>query len=140
MIDKDNPVSLTYLSKTDNKPITIPIWTLFYENKFFCFASRNSKKVLAIESGNSEVSLLIINKQLFPHLDSNNIPYLGINGNARLCFYSDNPNIPQIHQQLLWKYDPELSKGWIKDLYKKIESDLENNWLIEITPYNYFSY
>jgi hypothetical protein len=134
-----NPVALTYLSKSNNKPVTLPIWTYFYNNKFYCFAGGKSKKVKAIKSGNTEISLLIINREYYPHPNSDYIPYLGITGEAKICTYLDNPKTAWIHQQLLLKYDPDLSQKWIKDLYRKIELKPEDDWLIEITPTKYYT-
>ncbi|MHA1990138.1 MAG: hypothetical protein ACW981_01315 [Candidatus Hodarchaeales archaeon] len=136
----ENPVAYTFITETSNKPITIPIWTFFYQNKFYCFAGDKSKKVQSIKSGNTDVSLLIINKSFFPHPESDIIPYLGISGSARICTFSDNPKTAWIHQQLLLKYDPELSQKWIKDLHEKIESKPEEDWLIEIKPQRYYTY
>ena len=134
-----NPVTLTFLSKSTNKPVTLPIWTYFFDNKFYCFTGGKSKKVQAIKSGNKDVSLLIINRKYYPHPESDFIPYLGITGEAKICSYLDNPKIAWIHQQLLLKYDPGLSQEWIKKLYNKIESKREEDWLIEIKPNQYYS-
>lgn len=135
-----NPVTLTYLSKVKNIPVTVPIWTFFYENKFYCFTGGKSKKVQAIRSGNTAVSLLIIDRKFYPHPESDFMPYLGIMGEARICTYLDNPKTAWIHQQLLLKYDPNLSQEWIRELYDKVEGRPEEDWLIEITPTDYFSY
>ncbi|MFW9778212.1 MAG: hypothetical protein ACFFE8_05095 [Candidatus Heimdallarchaeota archaeon] len=136
----ENPVTLTYLSKVRKLPISVPIWTFFYENKFYCFAGNKSKKVQAIRSGNTDVFLLIINRKAYPNPESEFIPYLGIVGEARICTHLDNPKTAWIHQRLLLKYDPHLSQGWIRELYNKIELRPEEDWLIEIVACNYFSY
>lgn len=135
----ENPVALTYLSKSANNLVTIPIWTYFYGDKFFCFAGGKSKKVQAIKSGNTSVSLLIINRKFYPHPEPAFIPYLGIIGEARICTQLDTPKTAWIHQQLLLKYDPDLSQEWIRDLYHKIEANPEDDWLIEINPKKYYS-
>ncbi|MFW9820840.1 MAG: hypothetical protein ACFFE5_14625, partial [Candidatus Thorarchaeota archaeon] len=70
-----NYVTLPYLSKKTQKPITLPIWTYFYGDKFYCFASGNSKKVKAIKAGNTTITLLIINKNFYPHLYSHKISF-----------------------------------------------------------------
>lgn len=137
--NSENPVTISYISKFSNDLVTIPIWTYFFESKYYCFASRKSKKVQSIEIGNTDVSLLIINRQYYPHPESNIIPYLGIRGEVKLSFHSDNPKIAWIHQELLLKYDPKLSQGWIKELYNKIELKPEEDWLIEITPQHYYT-
>jgi hypothetical protein len=136
----ENPVTFTFITKSSNKPITIPIWTFFHENKFYCFAGGKSKKVQSIKSGNTDVSLLIINRNFFPHPDSKFLPYLGLSGYAEISTNSDNPKIAWIHQQLLLKYDPDLSQKWIRDLHEKISSKPEETWLLEISPVKYYSY
>ena len=137
--NQENPVSLTFISISSNKPISIPIWTYFHEDKFYCFASGSSKKVQSIKTGNNIISLLIINKNFYPHPESGIIPFLGISGKAKICTSSDNPETALIHQKLLLKYDPDLSQGWIRDLYNKIKANPKDDWLIEIYPERYYS-
>ncbi|MFX0114290.1 MAG: hypothetical protein ACFFB3_07070 [Candidatus Hodarchaeota archaeon] len=137
--DPNNPVTFTYVSKSTKKAATIPIWTYYYEKKFYCFAGGNSKKVQAIKAGNKDIVLLIINREYYPHPESEFIPYLGVMGEARICTHLDNPKTAWIHQQLLLKYDPELSQGWIRELFNKIDSKPEKDWLIEIIPQMYYS-
>jgi nitroimidazol reductase NimA-like FMN-containing flavoprotein (pyridoxamine 5'-phosphate oxidase superfamily) len=135
-----NPITLSYISKYQNKPITVPIWTYIHDNKFYIFTSKKSKKVQSIESGNVDVSILIINKEFYPHPVSKKIPYIGIKGKARIVYYGENQNLVLIHQKLLLKYDKKLSQGWIKELYEKIEKKPKDVWLIEINPMVYYSY
>ena len=138
--DSLNPVVLTFESLLTKKPTSIPIWIILYKTKFYAFASKNSKKVKAIEGGNTEINLLIINKEFYPHPEEGLIPYLGIKGTAVISSYKENKMIPKIHQDLLKKYDENLSIDWVKELYHKLEKKPELTWLIEITPKSYYSY
>ena len=135
----ENPIILTFES-IENNPISIPIWILSYEGKFYAFSSKNSQKVKTIEHGNCDVILLIINSKYYPHPEDGKIPYLGIKATARITYYKDNDRIAKIHQHLLKKYDPNLSFDWIKNLYIKIGDSPESTWLIEIIPNSFYSY
>lgn len=136
----DNPNILTFETKKDKKPITIPIWTFIHDNKFYIFSSKKSKKDKSIEYGNKDVLLLIINTELFLHPKPNHIPYIGIKAKAKIVSHSDNELIPKIHQHLLKKYDPKLSYDWIKKMYNKMNENPEKAWLIEIDPISFYSY
>ena len=136
----ENPNILTFQSSKDEKSISIPIWTLLFENKFYIFSSKNSQKVKAIEQGNIEVVLLIVNTDFFPHPEANEIPYLGLKASAKIVHYSENKLVPKIHQLLLKKYDPDLSHDWIKKLYDKLNESPEKAWLIELNPFTFYSY
>ena len=138
--DKKNPVTLTYVSKFKNKPVTIPIWIYNWENRFYIFGGKKSKKVQSIEFGNTDVSLLIINREFYPHPEPGSIPYIGISGVARIVNYKEKENLPLIHQKLLLKYDKKLEHTWIKDLYEKVEKNSNDVWLIEINPISFYSY
>ncbi|OLS25903.1 MAG: hypothetical protein HeimC3_11770 [Candidatus Heimdallarchaeota archaeon LC_3] len=135
----NNPVTLAYLSKFKNNPITVPIWIYTYNNKFYIFTGKKSRKVQSIEFGNVDISLLIINRKFYPHPESDTIPYIGINGVAKIAYYKENPNLLIIYQKILLKYDENLSQGWIKELYEKIENNPSDVWLIEINPTSFYS-
>jgi len=137
--NSNNPVTLSYISVATKNPVSVPVWTFCFENKFYIFAGKKSKKVQAIEAGNNNISLVIINKEFYPHPVTENIPYLGVNAVATIITYNDNPNVVWLHQQLLVKYDTDLSYDWIKKLYQKLEAKPEAVWLIEVNPVSFYS-
>lgn len=91
--DSNNPVTLSYISIATKNPVSVPVWTYYFENKFYIFAGKKSKKAQAIEAGNIDVSLLIISQKFYPHPVTENIPFLGVNAVARIVTHSNNPKV-----------------------------------------------
>ncbi|MHA2168466.1 MAG: hypothetical protein ACXAC2_00950 [Candidatus Kariarchaeaceae archaeon] len=134
-----NPVTLTFTSPSDQL-ITIPIWILLQNDKFYMFASRNSTKVKSIEQGNTNVSLTIVNRKLYPHPSKNELSYLSVTGSASIKTAADIPNIAEIQIRLLSKYNIPEKHDWIDQLIDKLEKDPKNAWLIEIVPQHLYTY
>lgn len=134
----DNPTVLTFIS--EDTPITIPIWTMYKDEKFYIFASKTSNKVKSIENGSTKVALNIINNDYYPHPSTDILSYIGIKGIAKIITFNDNNDVADIHVDLLKKYDPNGEHDWISNLIAKIETKPKETWLIEITPTKWFSY
>ena len=136
--NRSNPNVFTFLS--GDNPVTIPIWTLYHNQKFYIFANKTSQKVKSIEMGNTKVALNIISNDNYPHPSTDVLSYIGIKGDARIVKFEDNDEVADIHIELLKKYDPKGEYEWISHLIKKLENEPKKAWLIEINPTKWFSY
>ncbi|MHA2029031.1 MAG: hypothetical protein ACW99A_19850 [Candidatus Kariarchaeaceae archaeon] len=134
-----NSVTLTFFSPSDQL-ITIPIWILLHDANFYMFASRNSTKVKSIEQGNTNVSLAIVNRELYPHPSKTELSYLSVTGSASIKTAADIPNIAEIQIKLLSKYNIPEKHDWIDLLIDKLKKDPKNAWLIEIVPQHLYRY
>lgn len=120
--------------------ISIPVWTIYQGGKFYLFTSRKSLKVKAIRKGNQKFSIVVINKDAFPHPDKSIISYLSISGDPRIVTTNDREGVAELEIKLLKKYNTPDKQNWIDNLIKKLENEPENAWLIEINPNKLYTY
>lgn len=128
-----NPVLISFLSSA-NDVITVPVWTYFYQGKFYLFTGIKSLKVKSIKQGFDRFSLIVVDKNSFPDVYSSQIPYISVSGTARIVSASDNKKIPEIHLKLLEKYNYDGAPEWLPNLIAKIKKEPSKTWLIEIEP------
>lgn len=134
----ENPVVISFIAPVDKNLVTIPVWTIFFDQKFYIFTGAKSLKIKAIKNGLTNFSLAIVDKKSFPDVYSSKMPYLSVSGKAKIVSNSENDNIAQTHIKLLEKYNFKGAPKWIEDLIAKIKKDPESTWLIEITPQKFF--
>ena len=135
----NNPVSISFNSPyDDNLIITVPVWTYFFNEKFYVFTGENSLKVKAIKKGLTNFSLIIIDKNSFPVVYSSKMPYFSISGEATIISQTENSNINEIHIKLLKKYNYEGAPKWLEKMILKLNEGPKNTWLIEIRPKKVF--
>ncbi|MCH8906310.1 MAG: hypothetical protein IH840_04395 [Candidatus Heimdallarchaeota archaeon] len=89
---------------------------------------------MAINAGNTSFSMIIINRTSFPVVITENIPYISMSGSVRIATRHDYEDLPQIHIDLLEKYDHPEQGRWIPDLIDKIKTDPDDVWMLEFTP------
>ena len=144
-IDKE---LLNYLLNTNTHPIVIsftdihgnlistPVWSYYHQDDgyFYMFTSKNSMKVRAIEQGNTEFGLIIINKNSFPVVRGEELPYLSMTGIMRLVTLNDVPDLNSIHIRLLEKYLTNDQDQWVIDLIEKLKGEPEDTWMLRYTP------
>ena len=136
---KEHPVLISFNSPSEeNQIITVPVWTYFFEEKFYIFTGDKSLKVKAIKKGLHNFGLIIVDKNSFPDVYSSKIPYISISGLARIVTNKEDTNIPKIYLKLLEKYNYEEAPDWVDNLIIEIKNNPDNTWLIEITPKKYF--
>lgn len=135
----ENPVIISFNSPLDkNSIITVPVWTFYYDQKFYFFTEKKSLKVEAIKSGLNNFSLIIVDKNSFPDVYSSKVPYLSVSGDAQLVTYNENNDIPNIAIKILEKYSFKGAPEWLNELLVKNKTEPESSWLIEINPKKYF--
>ncbi|MHA2363243.1 MAG: hypothetical protein ACXAC7_04750 [Candidatus Hodarchaeales archaeon] len=132
--DNTNPVLISFMSPKNQLLVTIPVWTIYQDSKFYVFTGKKSLKVRAIKSGNQNFSITIVDKNSFPDVYSSTIPYIAISGIARIQTLANNEKIAEIHLKLLEKYRFEGDPGWVSNLVQQLKNKPEDAWLIEITP------
>ena len=64
--NKENPVVISFISPFDKNHVTVPVWTYFFEQKFYVFTGANSLKIKAIKSGLTNFSIVIVDNNSFP--------------------------------------------------------------------------
>ena len=139
--NNQNPVLISFISPNPpNNLITIPVWTYFYEDKFYSFTGKNSLKVKAIKKGMNNFSLIVVDKNSFPDVYRSSMPYISVSGQAKIVSYNDNNSIPEIHIKLLEKYAFKGQPAWMNNLIEKIQQDPQDTWLIEITPEKHYEF
>lgn len=135
----ENPVIISFYSpKKKETIITVPVWTFYFNQKFYIFTGEKSLKVKAIKLGLNNFSIIIVDKNSFPDVYSSNVPYLSASGKAKIVTFEDDAKVSNIYIKILEKYNYEGAPGWINELLIKTKNKPEESWLIEITPEKYY--
>ena len=135
-----NPVTISYISPTSNMMTAVPIWIKYFKEKFFMFTGKQSPKVKAIQAGNTNFGMIIINRTSFPVVVTENIPYISMSGIVKIVTRDNYKDLPKIHIELLEKYNTPEQGPWLQNLIAKIKSDPDDVWMVEFTPEKIFLY
>lgn len=138
ILKNSNPSVFTYISIKSGYPITIPVWTYHFDNKFYIFTGENSQKAKTIRKGNTQVNLTVINNNSFPAVYGLKVPYISISGDASIVSWNENNRIAGIYISLLEKYNVPNQGSWIHELIQYWKDHPDEAWLIEIRPQKIF--
>ncbi|MCY3411135.1 MAG: hypothetical protein INQ03_05795 [Candidatus Heimdallarchaeota archaeon] len=139
IMSNKNPNVISF-KNTASRLLSTPVWTYFWNEQFFLFSYKDSMKVKTIEKGNIEFTLLIINRDSYPVVVKEHLPYISMRGRMEIVSSEEITNLHSIHIKLLEKYNNEDQEEWVSHLIGSISKKEKPVWMLRFTPETYFTY
>ena len=93
-------------------------------------------KMKSIKKGNTEFTLTLVNKDSFPVVEGDKLPYVSMTGNMKEVTANEMPDLHKIHVLLLEKYMNPKQGKWLSDLIEKLKTKPNDTWMLQFTPGN----
>ncbi|MFQ5979911.1 MAG: hypothetical protein ACE5OZ_17405 [Candidatus Heimdallarchaeota archaeon] len=129
---RDNVTTISFVSPFTDIPHMCPVWCVFVNGKVYFQSDDHTWKVKAIEKGNNQVGLSVMDPRWFPDYVEGSIPYISLGGPATIRTKEEFADFEEIIKLIFLKYvedDAERIK-----LMNIVMNELKGRILIEVLP------
>ena len=130
-----HPTVLSFVDPNTQFHHLLPVWTIFYNEKFYFSTDDFTKKYKVIEKQPTKIGLSIMDRDSYPIAKYGVIPYFYASGTATIRRKEEFQDYTKVIAALYDKFDNafptrESKEKWITDLMTTMESRV----LIEMIP------
>lgn len=129
---RENVTTISFISPYTDIPHMCPVWSVFANGRVYFQSDDHTMKVKAIEKGNSQVGVSVMDPRFFPDYAADSIPYISLGGPATIRTKEEFRDFEEIIKLIFLKYVEDEAER-IK-LTNIVSNEIKGRILIEVVP------
>ncbi|MFX0114706.1 MAG: hypothetical protein ACFFB3_09165 [Candidatus Hodarchaeota archaeon] len=129
---RENVTTISFISPYTDIPHICPVWSIFANGRVYFQSDDHTMKIKAIEKGNNQVGLSVMDSRFFPDYVEGSIPYISLGGPAIIRTKDKFADFEKIIKLIFLKYvEDEVERIKLTNI---VCNELKGRILVEIVP------
>lgn len=129
---RENVTAISFISPYTGIPHMCPVWSVFANGRIYFQSDAHNMKVKAIEKGNNQLGLSVMDPRFFPDYATGSIPYISLGGPATIRTKEEFADFEEIIKLIFLKYvEDEVERIKLTNI---VCNEIKGRILVEIIP------